>query len=156
MAEFYMTQAGYDKLRAELEHMEHVEMPAILERIATARAEGDLRENAEYHGARESLGMLEAKMSEIRYKLSMAEIVDESTIPTDEVAFGCTVRLKDLDFDEEETLTLVGSGEEDSSQGKILATCPMALGLMGKKVGEIAEVDVPAGKLRFEILEISR
>ncbi|MDO4583670.1 MAG: transcription elongation factor GreA [Planctomycetia bacterium] len=156
MAEFYMTQSGYDKLRAELEQMEHVEMPAILERIATARAEGDLRENAEYHGARESLGMLEAKMSEIRYKLSMAEIIDESTIPTDEVAFGCTVRLKDLDFDEEETLTLVGSGEEDSSQGKILATSPMAMGLMGKKVGEIAEVEVPAGRLRFEVLEISR
>lgn len=156
MAEFYMTQSGYDKLRAELEQMEHVEMPAILERIATARAEGDLKENAEYHGARESQGMLEAKMSEIRYKLSMAEIIDESTIPTDEVAFGCTVRLRDLDFDDEETLTLVGSGEEDSSQGKILATSPMAMGLMGKKVGEIAEVEVPAGRLRFEILEISR
>ncbi|MDO4569919.1 MAG: transcription elongation factor GreA [Planctomycetia bacterium] len=156
MAEYYMTQAGYDKLRAELEHMEQVEMPEILERIATARAEGDLKENAEYHGARESQGMLEAKMNDLRYKLSVAEIVDESTIPTDIVAFGCTVRVKDLDYDEEESLTLVGAGEEDSSVGKIQVSSPLASGLLGKKVGEVAEVKVPAGLLRLEILEITR
>lgn len=151
-----MTQAGYDKIRKELDHMEHDLMPDILERIAAARDEGDLSENAEYHGARESLALLEARMSELRYKLSVAEIVDSSNLPTDEVAFGCTVRVKDLDYDEEETLTLVGSGEEDTRNGRILATSPLACGLMGKKVGEIAEVNVPAGLLRFEILEITR
>lgn len=156
MAEFYMTQKGYDKLRKELNHMEQVEMPAILDRLAAARAEGDLSENAEYHGARESQGLLEAKMGELRYKLTMAEIVDESTLPEGEIAFGATVRVKDLDYDEIETYTIVGAGEDDPSAGRILLTSPLAMGLIGKKVGEIAEVPVPVGILRLEILEITR
>ena len=155
MAEYYMTQAGYDKIRAELKELEE-QQPHIRERIATARAEGDLSENAEYHAARESLALLQAKIGELKYKLSTAEIVDESTLPTDEVAFGCTVRLRDLDCDEEETYTLVGSGEEDHLNGRILATSPMAMGLIGKKVGDVAEVRVPIGLLRLEILEITR
>ena len=155
MAEYYMTQSGYEKVRAELKELE-AQKPGILERIATARAEGDLSENAEYHGAREALALLDAKIGELRYKLSVAEIVDESALPNDEIAFGCTVRVKDLDYDEEETLTLVGSGEENPSEGKILATSPLAMGLLGKKVGEIAEVQVPVGTLRLEILEITR
>ena len=155
MAEYYMTQAGYEKIRAELKELE-AKKPGIQERIAIARAEGDLSENAEYHGAREALALLEAKIGELRYKLSEAEIVDESTLPTDEIAFGSTVRVKDLDYDEEETLTLVGSGEENPSEGKILATSPLGAGLLGKKVGEIAEIQAPMGILRYEILEISR
>ena len=95
-------------------------------------------------------------MSDLRYKLSVAEIVDESSFPTDEVAFGCSIRIRDLDYDEEEVLTLVGSGEENSAQGRILATCPLAVGLMGKKVGEKVEIEVPAGMLHLEILEITR
>ena len=150
-----MTQKGYDKLRAEVQHMEFVEMPVILERIATARAEGDLSENAEYHGARESQGLLQAKINELKYKLSMAKIVDMSTLPKDEVCFGCTVRILDLDYDEEEVYTLVGAGEEDSTVGRILVSSPLAKGLLGKKVDDEVEIEVPAGTLRFKILDIS-
>lgn len=156
MAEFYMTQKGYDKMRAELDYMERHDVPALLERIASARAEGDLSENAEYHGSREQLGLLEAKMSEIRYKLSVAEIVDESKLPSDEVAFGCTVLVRNQDDESERSFTIVGLGEENPREGKIQVTCPLAQGLVGKKVGEVAEVEVPIGTLRLEILEISR
>lgn len=156
MSDILMTQKGYDKLRAELEHMEYVEMPAILERIATARAEGDLSENAEYHGARESQGLLQAKINDLKYKLSMASIVDESTLPKGVVCFGCTVRVKDLDYDDEEDFTIVGSGEEDPTAGRILASSPLAQGLLGKKVGDVAEIQVPAGTLRMEVLKITR
>ena len=155
-ADIFMTQKGYDKLRAEVEHMEFVEMPVILDRIATARAEGDLSENAEYHGARESQGLLQAKINDLKYKLSMARIVDVSTLPKDEVCFGCTVRVYDMDYDEEDTYTLVGAGEEDSFNGKILVSSPLAMGLIGKKVGEVAEIEVPAGLLRLKIMEITR
>lgn len=149
-----MTRAGYDKLKAELDHMESVEMPAIEHRVAEARAEGDLRENAEYHGARESQGMLQAKINLLRDKLNRASIVDTSAGPRDQVAFGATVVVMDLDFDEEEIYILVGAGEEDYDQGKILVTSPLAQGLIGKKVGEKAEIPVPRGTLKYEVLEI--
>ncbi|NQT40191.1 MAG: transcription elongation factor GreA [Planctomycetes bacterium] len=149
-----MTRKGYDKLKAEMEHLDTVEMPIILERLAIARGEGDLSENAEYHGARESQGMLQAKINLLRDKLSRAALIDLSKINTEEVSFGVTVKVKDLGFDDEEEFTLVGAGEEDYDTGKILVTSPLAQGLMGKKVGETAEIEVPQGTLRFEILEI--
>jgi transcription elongation factor GreA len=149
-----MTRAGYDKIKAELDHLERVEMPKILEGLAAARAEGDLSENAEYHGRRESQGMLDAKIRNIKDKLSRAVLVDPSQFPKDEVAFGCTVVVKDLDFGDKEEFTLVGAGEEDYDTGKILVTSPLAQGLNGKKVGEKVEIIVPQGKSRFEILEI--
>lgn len=149
-----MTRKGYDKLKAELYELEEVQMPAITLRIAEARAEGDLKENAEYHGARESQGMLQAKINMLRDKLSRASIVDTSTLPKDEVVFGCTVKVKDLDFGDTEEFIMVGAGEEDFDEGKINVTSPLAAGLIGKKVGEKAEVEVPAGVNRFEILEI--
>ena len=149
-----LTRAGYDKLKAELEHLEGAEMPKIAQRIASARAEGDLRENAEYHGARESQGMLQAKINLLRDKLARAQIVDTTKLPKDEVVFGATVVVKDLKFDDEETFTLVGAGEEDYDQGRINVTSPLAQGLLGKKVGQKVEIDVPAGKMKFQILEI--
>ena len=149
-----MTRAGYDKIKAELDHMERVEMPKILEGLAAARAEGDLSENAEYHGRRESQGMLDAKIRTVRDKLSRAVLVDPSQFPKDQVAFGCTVVVKDLDFGDKEEFTLVGAGEEDYDSGKILVTSPLAQGLSGKKIGEKVEITVPQGKSRFEILEI--
>lgn len=149
-----MTRAGYEKLKAELDHLEHVEKPKILEGLATARAEGDLSENAEYHGARESLGMLQARINAMRDRISRAVLVDPTQVPRGEVAFGSTVRVKDLDLDDEEEFTLVGAGEEDYAVGKILVTSPLAQGLMGKKVGDMAEIQVPMGKTRFQILEI--
>lgn len=149
-----MTRTGYDKLKAELNDMENEQMPVIEKRIAAARAEGDLSENAEYHGARESQGMLQAKINLIKGKLSRGEIVDPATMPKDQVVFGVTVKVKDLDFGDTEEFTLVGAGEEDYDVGKILITSPLAQGLLGKKIGETAEVEVPAGTNRFEILEL--
>jgi len=150
-----MTHAGYNKLKAELDHMKNVEMAAILERLANARAEGDLKENAEYHGARESQGMLQAKINDLSTKLSKAMLIDPSKISTDSIGFGATVFVKDLEFDDEEIFTLVGAGEEDYDVGKILFNSPLAQGLVGKKVGDVAEIEVPQGTVRFEILKIS-
>ncbi|MFO0912022.1 MAG: transcription elongation factor GreA [Pirellulales bacterium] len=149
-----MTRKGYDKLRAELSRMENEEMPKITQRVADARAEGDLKENAEYHGARESQGMLQAKINLLRDKLARSHIIDPNLLPKDEVAFGATVTVKDLEYDDEEEFTLVGLGEEDYDSGKILATSPVGQGLVGKKVGQVAEIQVPRGTLRFEIIGI--
>ena len=149
-----MTRAGYEKLMAELKQMEDVDMPKIAERVAEARSAGDLKENAEYHGARESQGMLQAKINLLRDKLSRARLVDPSTLPKDEVVFGCTVVVKDLDFGDKEEFTLVGAGEEDYDAGKILITSPLAQGLVGKKIGDKVEIPVPAGTMKFEIMEI--
>ena len=149
-----MTRTGYDKLKAELYQMENEDMPVIEKRIAAARAEGDLSENAEYHGARESQGMLQAKINLLKDKLSRAELVDVATLPKDQVVFGVTVKVKDLDFGDTEEFTLVGAGEEDYDVGKILITSPLAKGLLGKKVGDKAEIEVPAGTNRFEILDL--
>lgn len=149
-----MTREGFEKLRAEADELENVKMPEIAKRIAEARAEGDLKENAEYHGARESQGLMQAKINELRDKLSRAQIVDTSRLPKDEVVFGCTVKVKDLDFGDTEEFTMVGAGEEDIDEGRINITSPLAQGLVGKKVGETAEVVVPAGVTRFKVLEI--
>ena len=149
-----MTRTGYDKIKADMEYLHTVEMPKILERLATARAEGDLSENAEYHGARESQGLLQARIDLLRDKLSRAILLDASQMPKGEVAFGSTVRVKDLVFDDEEEFTLVGAGEEDYETGKILVTSPLAQGLVGKKVGDRVEIAVPQGTLKFEILAI--
>lgn len=149
-----MTRKGYEKMKAEVELMEGVQMPAIAEKIAAARAEGDLKENAEYHAQREAQGLLQAKIHSLRYKLANAQIMDPSTMPRDRVGFGCTVVVKDLDFDDEEEYTLVGAGEEDYNRGRILATSPMGLGLGGKKVGEHAEIAAPKGTIKFEIVAI--
>jgi len=149
-----MTRAGYDKIKADLDHLQTVELPKVLEGLAAARAEGDLSENAEYHGRRETAGMLEAKIRSIQDKLSRAVLVDPSQFPKDQVSFGSTVLVKDLDFGDEEEFTLVGAGEEDYDSGKILSTSPLAQGLIGRKSGEKVEIDVPQGKVRFEILEI--
>jgi transcription elongation factor GreA len=124
-----MTRTGYDKLKTELKHLENEQMPEIEKRIATARSEGDLSENAEYHGARETQGMLQAKINLLRDKLSRADLVDPSTLPRDQVVFGVTVKVKDLDFGDIEEFTLVGAGEEDYDAGKILVTSPIGQGL---------------------------
>ena len=149
-----MTRTGYDKIKAQVAELENVQMPEIENRIASARAEGDLKENAEYHGARESQGMLQAKINELKSKLASAELVDPATMPKDQVVFGATIKVKDLDFGDDEEFTLVGAGEEDYDAGKILVTSPVAQGLLGKKVGEQAEIQVPAGVNRLEVMDI--
>ena len=149
-----MSRNGYDKIKAEMDHLENVEMPKIAARIAEARGEGDLKENAEYHGARESQGMMQAKINMLKDKLSRSQIIDMSTIPKDQVSFGCTVVVRDLDFDDEETFTLVGAGDEDYDTGKILITSPLAQGLVGAKIGQKVEIQVPRGTMKFEVLKI--
>jgi len=155
MSEIPMTRDGYNKLRAELERLETEEMPVILERLATARSEGDLKENAEYHGARESQGLLQAKINEIKGKLSRATILDPTTMPQDEIRFGATVTVKRLNTGRTEEYTLVGVGEEDYLEGKILVTSPLAQGFLGKKKGNKVKIQVPAGVAEFEILSVS-
>ena len=149
-----MTQEGYNKIKAEIDRLEREEMPKIAEKIAAARDDGDLKENAEYHGQRERQGMLQAKINLLKDKLARGTIVDMAKLPKDEVVFGSTVKVKDLDFDDEELFTLVGAGEEDYDSGKILITSPIGQGLIGKKVGQVAEIEVPKGTIKFEILEI--
>ena len=150
-----MSREGYNKIKAEIDQMENVEMPIIAEKIASARAEGDLSENAEYHAQRENQGMMQAKINLLRDKLARASIVDMSKIDKDEVAFGATVVVCDLDCDEQETYTLVGAGEEDYDTGKILVTSPIGQGLVGKRAGEKVEIPVPKGTLKYEIVEIN-
>ena len=119
-----MTRTGYEKIKAELDHMQNVELPKVLEGLAAARAEGDLSENAEYHGRRETHAMLEARIGAIRDKLSRAVLVDPSQFPKDQVSFGCTVVVKDLDFGDEEEFTLVGAGEEDTTPTRFSSPPP--------------------------------
>jgi transcription elongation factor GreA len=149
-----MTQEGYNKIKAEVEQMENVEMPLIAEKIATARDEGDLKENAEYHAQRENQGKLQARINFKKSQLANAIIMDMSKINKDEVSFSATVKVKDLDFDDEEEFTLVGEGDEDYDSGKIKLTSPIGQGLLGKKVGETAEIEAPKGTIKFEVLEI--
>ena len=149
-----ISRAGYGKLKAELDHLQYVEMPKLAEKVAAARSEGDLSENAEYHGAKESQGMLQAKINLLCDKLARASIVDMSKLPRDEVVFGATVVVKDLDGDDQEEFTLVGPGEEDYDNDKILVTSPIGQGLVGNKVGDRVEIEVPRGTLKFEILDI--
>ena len=150
-----MTREGYEKLKADLDRMQHVEMMEVAKRIAAARDLGDLSENAEYHAAREDQGMLQARVDALKDKLARASIVDRSSLPDDTVVFGTRVRIKDLESGEEEVYDLVGPGEEDYDNNRILTTSPRGQGLLGKKAGDIAEVKVPRGTLRYEILEIS-
>ena len=150
-----MTREGYEKLKADLDRMQNGEMIEVAKRIATAREMGDLSENAEYHAAREDQGMLQARIDALGDKLARAYIVDPSSLPSDTVVFGTRVRIKDLDSGEEEVYDLVGPGDEDYDNNKILTTSPRGQSLLGKKIGDVAEIKVPRGSLRYEILAIS-
>ena len=136
------------------ERLEKEEMPLVLERIASARAEGDLSENAEYHGAREHQALLKAKIDMLKGRLSNAQIIDPSEMPQDEIRFGATIVIKNLDDDTVSRYTLVGAGDEDFAAGKILSTCPLAQGFLGKKAGDVVEIQVPVGLLKFKIQEV--
>jgi transcription elongation factor GreA len=149
-----MSKDGYDKLKAQLDKMKHEDMPRIAEQIAQARGYGDLSENAEFDAAVEAQGMLQARINDLQDKLGRAMIVDRSTLPTDRVVFGSRVRVLDLELNDEEDFILVGPGEEDYDQNKILLTSPIGQSLVGKKRGDEVEVPVPRGTLRLRILQI--
>src|ERR1700722_18989168 len=150
-----MSKEGYEKLKAQLDRMKNEDMPRIAEQIALARGFGDLSENAEFDAAVEAQGMLQARINDLQGKLGLAYIVEKSNVPTDRVVFGSKVRVLDLDLNEEEDFILVGPGEEDYDQNKILLTSPIGQGLGGKQVGQEVEVPIPAGVLKMKVLEIS-
>ena len=150
-----MSKEGYEKLKAQLDKFVNEDMPRIAEAIAQARGEGDLSENAEYDAQREAQGMLQARINELQDKLARALIVDRSTLPTDRVVFGSKVRVLDLGFNEEEDFILVGPGDENYDENKILTTSPIGQALVGKKIDDIVEVPIPKGTLRLKILGIS-
>ncbi len=149
-----MSRDGFNKIKADIDRMESIEMPEITRKMADARAEGDLKENAEYHAQRENQGMLQAKINELKGKLARASIVDVSQLPKDEVVFGSTVTVKDVKYGDEEEFTLVGAGEDDYDTGKILCTSPIGQGLLGKRVGDVASIEAPAGTMHFEVVKI--
>ena len=155
MAVTYMTEEGLNKLKEELQFLETVERPRIIASIAEAREKGDLSENAEYEAAKEAQGTLETKIAQLKMRLSDARVLDASDIKTDEVQLLTKVRVRMKSTGTEKTYQLVTEGEANIMEGKIAVTTPIARGLMGKKVGDVAQIQVPAGLMEFEILEIS-
>lgn len=150
-----MTVQGEKRLREELEQLKGVERPKVIEAIAEAREHGDLKENAEYHAAREQQGFIEGRIQEIEAKLSNAQVIDISALPkTGKVVFGATVELLNLDTDEEVTYTLVGEDEADLKVNKISYTSPIARGLIGKEEGDVALIQTPKGKVEYEINKV--
>lgn len=155
MAISYMTKAGYDKKMQELAHLENVERPAVVQAIVEAREKGDLSENAEYDAARERQGMLEAKIAELKNLIAGARIIDESKINTDEVQLLTKVTIKNVANKAQMTYTIVTETESNLREGKISITTPIAKGLVGHKVGDVVEIQAPAGTMKFEIMEIA-
>lgn len=151
----YMSEEGYNKLVAELQYLENVRRPEIIQQIAEARDKGDLSENAEYDAAKEAQGMLESKIAQLKLIIADAKLIDESKIDTSEVQILTKVKLRNAKSGAVVTYSIVPESEADLKQGKISCNTPIAKGLLGKKVGENAEITVPSGKIIFEILEIS-
>jgi transcription elongation factor GreA len=149
-----MTREGYEKKKAELDRMQGVEMLELTKRVAAARDLGDLSENAEYHAAREDQGILQAKINMLKDQLARAEIISPDNGPPKEIKFGSRVKVMDLDLDEEETFELVGPGQENPDRNRILTSSPIAQGLLGKKKGDVADIQVPRGTIRFKVLDI--
>ncbi len=149
-----MTPTGHQKLKAELDNLLKVERPANIKAIAEARAHGDLSENAEYHAAKERQGFIEGRIQEINGKLALANVIDPSKISHDKVAFGATVKLLDVDTDQEKTFILVGPEEADIKANKISIYSPIAKSLIGKAEGDEVIVKAPAKTIEYEVLEI--
>ena len=152
----YVTKEGLDKMKAELEQLEKIERPKITQQIAEARDKGDLSENAEYDAAKEAQGMLEMRISKLKDVISTSKIIDESQLDTSKVSILTTVKLLNNDTKKEQVFTLVPDNESDLKSGKISVNTPIAKGLLGKVIGETAEIVLPNGnKLSFEVLDIT-
>ena len=154
MATIYMTAEGLQKLKEELQFLESTERPRVIRAIAEAREKGDLSENAEYDAAKEEQSNLESKISQLKAQMAEARIIDETRINTNEVQILTQVKIKNVKNGATKTYHLVTEGEADIAAGKLSVTTPIAKGLLGKKVGDVVEVKVPAGIMTFEILEI--
>jgi len=155
MSKVPITIEGADQLRDELKHLKSVERPRITKAIAEARAHGDLKENAEYHAAKEEQGLAEARIRDIEGKLSNAQIIDVKSMPaSDKVIFGATVVLHDINTEDEVRYRIVGEDEADLSQGMISVSSPLARALVGKREGAEVDVKTPGGLKSFEVLEV--
>jgi transcription elongation factor GreA len=150
-----MTQAGFNKLEAELKNLKSVERPAVIEAISEARGHGDLKENAEYHAAKERQSFIEGRIKELEGVISAANIIDIASLSGDSVKFGATVKLADEDTGDEVQYQIVGPYESDADHGRISTTAPIAKGLMGKSVGDSVEIRTPKGAKFYEVLEVS-
>jgi|ERR1043166_5181768 transcription elongation factor GreA len=150
----YVTKEGFDKLQKELYEMKFVQRKFISKQIADARDKGDLSENAEYHAAKEDQALLESRIALLEDLITKTRVIDESKLDTSKVMMLSKVKVKNLKTKQETIYTLVNEKEADLKQGKISFKSPIGLGLMGKKIGEIAEVTIPAGTIQLEILDI--
>ena len=155
MGEVYLTKQGYHKLAEELEYLKTTKRRQLARAVGEARAHGDISENAEYDAAKDAQGLNEKRISELEEKLSEARILDDD-MPKDEVLIGATVKLKDLNSDEELEYILVSELEADYSQNKISVTSPVGAGLLNHKEGDTVEIKIPAGTLKYKVLKISR
>ena len=151
----YMSEEGYKQLLDELKHLEAVERPKVIAAIAEARDKGDLSENAEYDAAKEAQGMLEMKISQLKATISDAKINDTTKLNADTVQILTKVELKNVKTGMKMAYTIVAESEADLKKGKISVNTPIAQGLLGKKVGDIAEITIPQGKITLEVLNIS-
>ncbi|HHZ88180.1 MAG TPA: transcription elongation factor GreA [Chromatiaceae bacterium] len=155
MSKVPLTVGGAATLREELVGLKSVARPKVIEAIAEARAHGDLKENAEYHAAREQQGFIEARIKDIESKLSNAQIIDVTKLPANgRVVFGSTIDLANADNGDEVTYKLVGEDEANIKEGRISITSPIARGLIGKEEGDVASIETPNGLIAFEILEV--
>ena len=152
----YYTPEGFKNLKEELDHLESFERPRVTQEIADARDKGDLSENAEYHAAKEEQSHLEFKIAKLKNVFSNARIIDESQLDTSKVLVLSKVKIKNVSNKMEFSYTLVADSESDIKQGKLSVNSPIGKGLLGKEVGDIAEIQVPNGIMKFEIVEISR
>lgn len=155
MDKFPITKSGYEQLKQEIKHLKHVERPAVIEAISTAREFGDLSENAEYHAARDKQSFIEGRILDLEDKLSRAEIIDISKLKPDSVKFGATVKLMDDESGDEVVYHITGEYEADISKSRISTKSPLAKALIGKSIGDVVEVSTPKGAKAYEILEIS-
>ncbi len=151
----YMSEEGYKKLLAELQYLENVRRPEVIQQIAEARDKGDLSENAEYDAAKEAQAMLESKIAQLKLQIADAKFIDESMIDTSTVQILTKVKLRNTKNNAVVTYTIVPESEADLKAGKISCNTPIAKGLLGKSAGETAEITIPSGKIGFEILEIT-
>jgi len=155
MSKVPMTARGHELLQAELKKLKSEDRPAVIKAIAEARAHGDLKENAEYHAAREQQGFCEGRIQEIEGKLSDARVIDVTALPaTGKVIFGVTVTMLNLDTDESKTYKIVGDDEADIKQNKISVSSPIARALIGKEEGEVVIVKTPGGDVEYEIEQV--
>ena len=150
-----ITKAGVEQLKAELKRLKTEERPKIIDAVAEARAHGDLKENAEYHAAREQQAFIEGRIAEVEAKLANAQVIDVRTLPaTGKVIFGVTVTIVNVDTDEEKQYQIVGDDEADIKQNRLSVSSPIARGLIGKHEGDEIEVEVPGGVVEYEILKV--